>query len=91
MRTEIVEENVAALPDYACVPIAFEVRQMLDIEPSSTAGSDFRLRERELATPIRKDYDAIMGNGPTDWPARFDLSNWASYQHGWATDVLKAL
>ncbi|MBV9108261.1 MAG: GNAT family N-acetyltransferase [Gemmatimonadetes bacterium] len=26
--------------------------------------------------PCVKDYDAIPGNRPTDWPARFDMSRW---------------
>jgi ribosomal protein S18 acetylase RimI-like enzyme len=34
------------------------------------------LVERHLAAPFTKDYDAIPGNRPTDWPTRFDLSTW---------------
>lgn len=75
MRIDIVEESAAALPDYALKSIAFEIRQVLDMGPSSTATGEFFLRERDLATPIHKDYDAVPYNRPTDWPARFDISN----------------
>lgn len=76
MQIEIVEESAAALADYALVPIEFEVHQVLDMGPSSTATGDFFLRARDLATPIHKDYDSVPHNRPTDWPARFDISNW---------------
>jgi GNAT superfamily N-acetyltransferase len=75
MPIEIVEERVVDLAAYARVSIAFEVRRVLDVQPSNAAGR-FSFAERPLSTPIRKDYDAIPGSHPTDWAASFDLTHW---------------
>jgi GNAT superfamily N-acetyltransferase len=34
------------------------------------------LNEAPVSTPYVKDYDAIEGNAPPCWPARWNLSNW---------------
>ena len=50
---------------------------------SATTQSSFELFS--LPTPITKDYDAIAGNHPLDWPARFDVATWvffAAYRGG---------
>jgi len=73
MEVEVSEEPVSALAEFARIPIAFEVRSLLDV---SEEGGGFVLTERGLAVPRVKDYDAIGGEGPTRWADRFDLSNW---------------
>jgi len=75
LRIEIAEESAASLEDYARVPIAFEIGHILDVA-RSLDGSEFLLEERALATPRVKDYDAVAGYRPLDWPDRFDLSSW---------------
>jgi GNAT superfamily N-acetyltransferase len=62
MEIEITEEPMTALAAYAQVPIAFEVRSVLDVG----------LKERALEVPFIKDFD----EGPDDWAKSFDLSNW---------------
>jgi GNAT superfamily N-acetyltransferase len=75
MKVEIVEENAAALADYARIPIAFDVNSVVEARQSGTSG-DFTLDERPLSTPYVKDYDALPNNGPLAWTKRFDITNW---------------
>jgi GNAT superfamily N-acetyltransferase len=73
---EIREESPDALAEYASIPIAFEVREVLDVEPVDGGLGGLRLSARTLDAPYVKDYDAIPGNHPTEWPVRFDLRGW---------------
>jgi GNAT superfamily N-acetyltransferase len=75
MTVEVLEIPVTALAEYAAVPIAFEVRRVLDDTPIDSGFGGFALSERAVDVPYVKDYDAGDG-GPTRWPERFDLSNW---------------
>jgi GNAT superfamily N-acetyltransferase len=58
----IVEQSPTELLAYGSVPIAFTVTE--------------RWRAGSIDHPYVKDYDAIVGNRPTDWPRRFDLRRW---------------
>lgn len=69
-----VNAPLSRLVDLAGISIAFEVRSVLEVEPDLQGG--FRLKERKVETPYWKDYDALPGNHPLDWSARFDLRNW---------------
>jgi GNAT superfamily N-acetyltransferase len=43
------------------------------------------LQSRRVAIPRTKDYDAIHGHSPADWPSQFDLGGWrflAAYVEG---------
>lgn len=71
------QESAASLADYASVSIAFEVRQVLDVAPSAEDPTRFVLTER-MVERWMKDYD-VHGDGPLDWPSRFDLSAWAFF------------
>lgn len=75
MTIEVREESLAALAEYARVPIAFEVRSVLDVDVRDGGLGGFMLSERAVEAPYAKDYDALDG-GPARWPARFDLSKW---------------
>jgi ribosomal protein S18 acetylase RimI-like enzyme len=66
----LVEEPAARLAEYAAVPVAFEVNGRVD---TTTLALAWR---REPQTAHVKDYDAIPGNRPTDWPSRWDLDRW---------------
>lgn len=70
----IVNAPMTRLVDLAGISIAFAVRSVLEIEPDLRGG--FRLSEREVEAPYEKDYDAIGGNRPEDWLARFDTRAW---------------
>ena len=79
MNIKIMEHDVRDLERYARIPIAFEVGSVLDVTENVDAARSFLLTERRLATPYQKDYDAIPGNSPTDWPNRFDMSQWRMF------------
>lgn len=78
MSVEITEESAAALSDYARVPIAFEVRHVLDVEERAGGLGGLTLSKRALAVPYVKDYDAT-GGGPERWPSLFDVSGWGFF------------
>lgn len=79
VRVEAAGDPAAALADYACVPIAFQVRSVLDVAGSADDSGGFVLAERRLDTPYLKDYDAIPGEHPSGWPGRFDVSRWGVF------------
>lgn len=80
MRIDISEEPMAALAEYACIPIAFEVSQVFDVSVQGSGRDGLVLSERLVdVAPYVKDYDAIKGEGPMHWAQRFDLSNWVLF------------
>lgn len=76
MKTEVIEEPVAALSGYAGISTAFEVRDVLDVITEADGG--VRLVPRRLPVSYVKDYDAI-GHAPMRWAERFDLSTWGFF------------
>jgi GNAT superfamily N-acetyltransferase len=75
MKIEVTEEPIT-LEEYATIPIKFEVTKVFDVTDRNNSPGEFVLTERNLDVPYVKDYDAIDGEHPTEWPARFDISNW---------------
>jgi GNAT superfamily N-acetyltransferase len=75
MNTEVIEEPVTILDNYARIPIAFEVCEVFDV--IGETGS-VRLVLRRLRVPYVKDYDSI-DDGPLGWPARFNISSWGFF------------
>jgi len=76
MTIDIREEPVTILAAYARIPIVFTVDHILDVAADGNNPGGFMLSDRRLETPYIKDYDAIDGEGPGNWPKLFDLSNW---------------
>src|SRR5260221_2247452 len=76
MSTEVIEEPVAVLDNYARISIAFEASEVFDVVTEGDGGP--RLEARRVALPFAKDYDAI-GDNPIRWAERFDLSNWGFF------------
>ena len=76
MKTSISEEPLRHLEEYAGISVSFQVNSVLDPTVLRDGLGGIELRERPLATPYTKNYDAIPGNRPTDWAGRFDVSNW---------------
>jgi GNAT superfamily N-acetyltransferase len=76
MKTEVIEEPVTALAEYAGIPIAFEVCEVLEV--IAEANGRVRLEPRRVPVPYVKDYDAI-GDRPMRWAERFDLSKWGFF------------
>ena len=87
MTIELTEEPMAALPEYARVPIIFTVDRVLDVTTRDD-GRGFALSERRLEVPYEKDYDAIAGEGPSQWRRRFDLSKWALFTARFANRIV---
>ena len=79
MNINIMEYDVKGLESYVRIPIAFEVSSVLEVTENLAAAPKFLLNERRLAIPYLKDYDAIPGNRPTDWPQQFDMSQWRMF------------
>jgi GNAT superfamily N-acetyltransferase len=68
MTFDVRDEPPSVIDEYASIPIAFEVRSVLEVD------GDGSLAERPVV-PWVKDYDAA-GESPRDWPLRFDVSRW---------------
>jgi GNAT superfamily N-acetyltransferase len=79
MRIEITEESAGSLAEYARIPIAFEVRRILDVTAPANELGGLLLTERSIETPYLKNYDAVEGGAPTHWGERFDLSHWGLF------------
>lgn len=67
------------LEAYAHISIAFEVTQVLIVTPDETSPGGFCLTEEPIAAPYLKDYDALEGEGPTQWAKHFDVSRWGFF------------
>jgi ribosomal protein S18 acetylase RimI-like enzyme len=78
VAAEIREESPADFSAYARVPIAFHCDRVLDVEAHPPHGP-VALVERRVDPPFTRDYDALPGNHPTDWPAAFDVSGWGIF------------
>lgn len=84
MAIEIQESTVAALPEYATIPITFWVRSLLRVEWIDRGLGGVRLSEQPVEAPYLKNYDAL-GDGPLAWGRRWDMSNWGIFlarEHG---------
>jgi len=76
IQSEIVEESASDLPEYARIPISFEVRSVFDVSFLENGRCDFRMSERPISAPWVKDYDVYHGEGPTRWADHWNISNW---------------
>ena len=79
MRIEVTLEPIAALAAYARIPISFEVNEVFDVVAEPDDSGRFRLSARRLEEPYLKDYDAVGGEGPTQWLKRFDVTKWGFF------------
>jgi len=64
--------------EYACLPIVFDVRSVLDVARGPEPDT-FTLTERRIEPSYRKDYDASAGEEPGVWSQQFDTSNWVFF------------
>lgn len=76
LDVKIVEEPVSVLPEYAHIPMSFEVRSVFEVQLLEGGLQGFRLSERRVDIPWVKDYDGEKEEGPTRWAKRWDISNW---------------
>ena len=76
----IIETNpfrLDLLPEYATIPIAFEVRSIFRVEALENGLGGLCLVEQPVLPPYIKDYDAYEDGPPAAWVKQFDMSNWA--------------
>jgi GNAT superfamily N-acetyltransferase len=72
-----IRESAGAVPaEYARIPIAFEVRSILEALLPDAGLAGAVLKECRLEASWIKDYDAISGEGPAGWAGRFELAKW---------------
>jgi GNAT superfamily N-acetyltransferase len=77
MKITIDEISPKSLAEYGSIPIAFEVKSILKVDLVDGGMGGMVLSE----VPVRsytKDYDSL-GEMPTDWPTRFDVTNWGFF------------
>src|SRR5690348_18454164 len=79
LRFEIREEPLTVVDEYATISIAFEVCSVFQVRAQGNRGDEFALTEQRLDVAYQKDYDAIGGETPTEWPRRFDMTNWVLF------------
>jgi ribosomal protein S18 acetylase RimI-like enzyme len=65
-----------ALREHGRISIAFVVDRILEVTLADGGLGGMALTMTPVANPYVKDYDAIKGEGPARWAARFDLSTW---------------
>lgn len=76
MSVTVAEEPIDRLAATAAIPIAFRVESVFDVDLAEQGLGGVRLIEHSIAVPWTKDYDRDSGEGPADWPGRFDVANW---------------
>jgi len=79
MNIEVREERPTDLEEYSRVPVSFEVQSILDLSVRDGGLGGFEFVERVLNPTFEKNYDAVPGNDPAEWPERFDLANWGLF------------
>ena len=79
MIVEIQKVGSDFLPQYAKIPIAFEVQSVFRVDPLDEGLGGLMLREETVLSPYVKDYDGCGEHGPEEWPRRFDIRNWAIF------------
>ena len=78
MIIKIQEIGADGLSEYGKIPIAFEVKSVLQIYPIDGGFGGIRLREEKVVPSYSKDYDAYEDGGPEAW-LKFDLRNWGIF------------
>jgi GNAT superfamily N-acetyltransferase len=75
MEVEIASLPPSELAAYAAVPISFLVTHRVAIDPSD-ARLHHELGVVPAPEPFEKNYDALPGMSPPDWPSRYRLDDW---------------
>ena len=73
----VEQESLHLLARHAQTSIGYLVDRVLEVSLPGGSGLDgIALREVAVERPWRKDYDAGPGDGPVQWPTKFDLTHW---------------
>jgi GNAT superfamily N-acetyltransferase len=78
MPVKIVEVGPEALGEYASIPIKLDVKSSLQVELVEGGLGGMLLHSVPVEKSYVKDYDSY-GELPTDWPVKFDVSNWGFF------------
>ena len=76
MSLDIREESMAALDEYARIPVSFLVERIRRVATAAQQSERSPVHEEVVERPYIKDYDSIPGNHPTDWMRRFNTTEW---------------
>lgn len=77
MRVDVRKESLAALSDYAAIPIAFSTSTVLEVEWIANGLGGVRLVEMPLDQPLTKDFDD--DERVADWHSLGDISHWGFF------------
>jgi GNAT superfamily N-acetyltransferase len=77
MKVTIEKISPQDLSEYGRIPIALEVKTILEVKLVDGGLGGMELHEVPVK-PYIKDYDSY-GELPTDWPKRFDVTNWGFF------------
>jgi ribosomal protein S18 acetylase RimI-like enzyme len=73
----VEQESLSLLARHTQISIGFRVDRVLEVSlPGGSGLEGIVLSEVPVERPWHKDYDALPGNRPTEWPRKFDLTNW---------------
>lgn len=73
----VEQESLYLLARHAQISIGFLVDRVLELSlPGGSGLEGIALLEATVERSWRKDYDAGDGNGPMEWPKKFDLTHW---------------
>lgn len=73
----VEQESLHLLARHAQISTGFLVDRVFELSlPGGSGLEGIALSEVTVERPWRKDYDAGDGNGPMQWPKKFDLTHW---------------
>jgi GNAT superfamily N-acetyltransferase len=76
VKIRVIEEPSSNLSEYASIPIAFEVSEIVDPAILIRGANADNLQSRRVDIPYIKNYDEHPGHSPLDWPAQFNVAKW---------------
>ena len=77
MRVDVRKESLAALSDYASIPIAFSTSTVLEVEWRANGLGGVRMVEAPLDQPLTKDFD--NDEPVAGWRSLGDISHWGFF------------
>lgn len=72
----VLEQPHDFLDQYGRISSAFEIRECLRAVQTESGIGGITLQLSAVELPYVKDYDALSGRKPTEWPLRFDAERW---------------
>lgn len=79
MAFSIAEVGEESLGEYSRIPIAFEVKSVLQVDRARGGLEGLALTETPVDELYIKDYDGPPEGGPRRWAEKFDLHNWGIF------------